>query len=370
MDTKKKQPYFMIALNTWVIKHMTRIPALQKIFFVDHLRTMIHAGLSLVEALGVLEKETSNKAFKGIVQEIKAKVEQGQQLSAVLEGYPKIFPAMYVKMIHAGEVAGQLETALEHTVDQMQRSRALTSSIRGAMIYPAVIMTAMGGIGLMMAIVVLPKLVAIFEEFDSALPIATRILIKTTDILSSPLHLTIIIGTSVGLIVGFVMLLKRIPTFRKKIHACNLHIPIIGPIIKQINLAKFSLTLSSLLNSTVQIIEAVDITSSTCTNVLYQDTLKTAATRIQTGTPLSTVLTDHPHLFPPMVTEMLMVGERSGEITTLLHELAVFYSGEVDKTMQNFSKIIEPVIIILIGIAVAGLAVAVIMPMYSLVQSF
>jgi len=370
MPVKKPLSPFEKKLNAWVAEHMTRVPFIQKIFFVDHLKTMVHAGLSLVESLVVLEKETTNKKLKQTIHEIKKSVEQGTQLSDVLAEYPQIFPSMYVKMIHAGEVGGQLEEALEHVVDQMKRSRELTSSIRGAMIYPGVIITAMGGIGIMMATMVLPKLVELFEEFDSELPLPTRVLIAVTNIMSNPLYLTLIVGGTIAMIVGFITLMRKSAPFKKIIHTMVLKLPIVGPIIKQINLAKFSLTLSSLLSSTVQIVDAVNISADTCTNVLYRESLHEAGEKLQTGEQLSVVLATHESLFPPMVTEMIMVGERSGEINSLLIELAKFYSNEVQKVMENFTKIIEPVIIILIGLVVAGLAVAVIMPMYSLVQNF
>lgn len=369
-EKKIKQPNSLeVKLNDWFSK-LSRITVMQKIFFVDHLRTMIHASLSLVEALEILGKEMENKKFKKIIVEIKNQVEKGQPLSEVLAKYPKVFPSMYEKMVNAGEMAGKLDESLEQIVVQMKKSHELSSSIRGAMIYPAVILTAMLGVGIMMTTFVLPKLVEIFKEFDAELPLATKILIVITNFISNPINLALTIILIVGFIIGFFMMLKRIPSFRQNIHNLNLKLPIVGPVIRQINLAQFSLTLSSLLKSTLPIIEAVDITADTCSNVIYQNALHRVATEIKTGRPISQILSEYNKLFPPMVTEMVMVGERTGEIDHLLSELSVFFSSEVDKTMKNFTIIIEPVIIILLGIAVAGVAVAVIMPMYTLVQNF
>ena len=169
---------------------------------------------------------------------------------------------------------------------------------------------------------------------------------------------------------GFISSLRKFPDFKRFVHKINLHLPIFGKIMKKINLARFSLTLSSLLKSTIPIIDAVQITADTCGNVIYRDILKQAAEKIKTGTPLSEILSQNPSLFPPMVTEMIMVGERTGEVQQLLDELSAFYGSEGDKTMKNFTAIIEPVIIINLGVAVAFMAIAVIMPMYSLVQNF
>ena len=252
----------------------------------------------------------------------------------------------------------------------MQKSQELASSIRGAMIYPAVIVVAMGGIGIMMVTAVLPKLMTLFEEFDAELPLPTKVLIAITNFMSSPINLIILTLILAALIFGFVMGLKKSPGFRHGIHRLNLSLPIIGMVLKKINLARFSLTLSSLLKSTIPIVEATDITADTCGNVLYQNALHVAAEKIKTGAPLSEILAEYPKLFPPMVTEMIMVGERSGEIDQLLDELSNFYGKEVDKTMKNFTQVIEPIIILVLGLAVAGMAIAVIMPMYTLVQSF
>jgi len=156
-----------IKLNAWVTKYLTRIPFIQKMFFIDHLKTMIHAGLSITESLDTLSKEIENKKLKGIIAEIKIGIEKGNQLSEVLAKYPQAFPPIYVKMVESGEVSGKLEESLTQIVEQMQKTQELNSSIRGAMIYPAVILVAMGGIGIMMVTVVLPKLMTLFEEFDT-----------------------------------------------------------------------------------------------------------------------------------------------------------------------------------------------------------
>ena len=239
----KKLSSFEIKLNNFVSTYLTKIPFIQKIFFIDHLRTMIKAGLSIVEALDVLEKEIENKRLAQIIGEIKKGIEAGQQFSDVLKKHPKVFPPIYVKMIHSGEISGRLEESLDQIVTQMKKTQALSSSIRGAMIYPAVILAALGGIGIMMVVIVFPKLMTIFEEFDAELPVATRILIKITNFMSNPINITLILFLLITFFVSFFTALKKIPKFKNTIHNLNLHLPIIGPIIKQINLARFSLTL-------------------------------------------------------------------------------------------------------------------------------
>lgn len=363
-------PTSTLAWKNRLLFALTRITLFQKMLFLDHLRIMIKGGLSLVEALDVLARETSNKKFELTIQTIRHDVELGEQLSWALERHPKLFGQMYIRMIEAGETAGQLEGALEQAVVQMKKTFELSAAIHGAMIYPAVILVAMMGIGIMVVTVVLPQLTAIFSEFNATLPLATRVLIYISDTLSHPLTLVLILAIAVALVVGFFLLLRHAPAFRAGVHRLNLRLPIVGGIIREINLARFSLTLSSLLKSTIPVVDAINITADTCSNVQYKIALHGASEAVKRGTPISEALEAHAKLFPPMATEMTMVGEQSGDIDELLTELAEFYNGEVSKTMKNFTTIIEPVIIILIGIAVAGLAVAVIMPMYSLVQNF
>lgn len=366
----KQLSTFEQKMNDWIDDHLRRVSFVQKIFFLDHLRTMIHASLSLVEALEILEKEVGQRYFASIIGHIREDVEKGRTLSETLGGYPTIFPPMYVQMVAYGEISGRLDESLDQIVHQMKKTHELTSSIRGAMIYPSIILVAMGGIGIMMATLVLPKLINIFKEFDAELPLATRILVATVTFISNPTYFALL---GFGIILGFTLFfvfLKKSPSFRHTIHATTLRLPIVGRVVKQINLARFSLTLSSLLKSTIPIVEALDITAGTCTNLLYQETLRGATKKVKTGENLSSILRSSSKLFPPMVTEMIMVGERTGQIDQLLHELSLFFGAEVDKTTKNFTTIIEPVIIIFLGVAVGGMAVAVIMPMYSLVQHF
>lgn len=367
--TKPEKPLspFEQKLNAWVSDHLTRVPFVQKMLFVYHLKTMVKSGLSIISALKVLSEEIENKKLRKIIGEIKTEVEKGKQLSEVLALYPKVFPPIYVNMIAAGEMAGKLEEALSQVSNQMKKSHELTSRIRGALIYPIVVFVAMFGIALEMVLFVLPKVMVMFQDFQAQLPLATRILMGTMDFLGTyGFHVLVVI---IGLIVLWLYLLRQ-PPIKKVVHRLNLHLPIFGVIIKKINLARFTITLSSLLQSTIPIIDAVKITASVQTNVIYRDNLLFASEVLKKGDTLSSVMKNFPETFPPMVNEMIMVGEQSGKVEDMLTELAEYYANEVDSTMKNFATIIEPLIIVVLGLMVAGIAVAVIMPMYSLAQAF
>lgn len=354
-------------LNKFFSEYLSRVPFVQKMLFVYHLKTMVKAGLSIVAALKILSEEIENKKLRLVIGEIKIEVEKGRQLSEVLAEYPKIFPPIYVSMIGAGETAGKMEEALEQVAAQMHKSHELTSHIRGAMIYPAVVLTAILGIAIEMVVFVLPKIMVMFQDFKTELPLATRILMNTVSFVQS--YGILLLFGIIALIALIVYLLRQIPV-KRVVHAFSLKLPIFGGIIKKINLARFTLTLSSLLQSTIPIVDAVRITADVQTNLIYHEILLLVSESLKKGESLAEILRRYRNVFPPMVTEMIMVGEESGKSDEMLNELADFYAKEVDSTMKNFSTIIEPVIIVVLGLMVAGIAVAVIMPMYSLAQNF
>jgi len=293
-------------------------------------------------------------------------MEKRQPLRGALDKYPKIFPSIYVSMISAGEVAGKLEEALTQVATQMKKSHELTSKVRGAMIYPSVIFTAMIGIAFFVVLYIFPKIMVMFEETKTELPLPTRILIAITHFMQNYWYL-VIIG-AVILVYLYLRAMKTYP-FKKAMHSLRLRLPIAGNIIKKINLASFTMTLCSLLNSTIPIIEAVRISSDVLGNVIYKEKLKEASESLKKGINLSEVLARYPDIFSPMVTEMIMVGEQTGNIEKMLNELSEYYNNEVAETMNNFTSIIEPIIILILGLGVAGIAVSVIMPMYSLSQN-
>lgn len=358
---------FLHKASAWIDRVTFHVPFTQKMMFAYHLQTMTEAGLPIVNALKVLSEELENKRMRAAVGAIKSEVEKGKQLSEALALFPKIFPGVYISMIAAGEEAGKLEEALRQISTQMKKTHELLSKVRGAMIYPAVILVAIVGIALEMVLYVLPKIIGMFNDFKAELPIATRVLIWVVKFMES--YGVFVIFGFAGL-VALAIYLIHLPKIKQNIHRFNLHLPIFGEIIRKINLARFSITLSSLLQSTVPIIEAVRITASVQGNVTYRNALLVVSEDLKKGEALSETLARHRLVFPPMVTEMILVGEQSGKIEHMLAEIADYYSNEVDNTMKNFSSIIEPVIILFLGLMVAGVAVAVIMPMYSLAQQF
>ena len=351
----------------YILENLQPITLPQKIFFVDSLRVMIKAGLSVVEALRILALQTPNARFKKIIEKIKKDVEEGHSLTETLEKFPSVFPSIFVKMISSGELSGRLEDTLQQIVIQMKKSYELNSKVRGAMIYPAVVLVAMLGIGVEMVVFVLPKLLNVFKEMNIALPLPTRILMALSDFLINHGILTLII---IAAFIGGIISIHKKLWFQKAYDMTLIRFPIIGNIVKQVNLARFTLTLSSLLKSTIPIIDALEITGQVVGNVHYQIIIKQASEQIKSGKTLAECLLPFPLFFPPITTQMILVGEQSGKLEEMLSELAAYYDNEVDRILKNISTIIEPVMIIILGVVVGALAVSVIMPLYSLAEGF
>ena len=355
-----------INLDKYLLK-LQRVSLRDKIFFTKNLGVMIKAGLSLSQALTALAAQTPNKKFKKILEEVEQKVKKGESFAESLKQYPKIFNDLFVSMIASGEVSGNLENVLEQLHKQMTRDHELISKVRGAMIYPAIVITAMIGIGAAMIIFVIPKFVSIFEEINTELPLPTRMLIALSHFITSNGPLV-----AISLIITITVLVKIFRTKKGKIflHKLFLKLPILSPIVEKINLARFSRTLSSLLKTDIPIVDAFNITAKVVGNIHYKNALVAAAEKIKKGSRVHESLGKEKKLFPPVVIQMVTVGENSGSLDSILEELATFYEDEIDQTMKNLPTIIEPILMLILGAGVAGMAMAVLMPMYSLTQSF
>ena len=348
------------------IVNLTTIPLKEKLFFAANLRVMIKAGLSMSEALDTLSMQTKNKKFQKMLQAIRKGVMQGNTLGSQLGKYPKIFPAYFVNMIKVGEKSGNLEKNLEQLAIQMKKDHELKAKIRGAMIYPSVIIAATIGIVILMFVYVIPNVLAIFEELDVELPLATKILIAISRALTDYGGF---VAAGVALVVGALIAFSRTKKGKKINHWIILHLPIIGPIAMKVNLARFSRTISSLLKTDIPVVESFKITSSVLSNVYYKDVCYKVSQDLTKGIAVNSILKKSPKLFPPLVTQMTLVGEKSGTLDVLLGELAEFYETEVSEVTKNMSSIIEPILILFLGGVVGLIAFAVISPMYTLSQS-
>jgi len=358
----KQTKNIMEKINNFLQK-FSSIPISEKLFFVQHLNIMLKAGISLSVALKTLTKQTSNKRFAGIISDISKNVEKGVSFTESLKPHEKIFGQLFVNMIESGEISGKLEEVLKRLYIQFKKNHELVSKVKGALTYPAVILVAMSGIGIFMMTTVVPKITVMFKDFNAELPLATKLIIKLSDSLVADGLLYLI-----GLIIFILIIVQLIKTKRGKyiFHGLLLKLPIFSPVIKKINLARFARTISSLLKTDIMIIKSFQITANVLGNIYYREALNEMGNKIKKGGTINEVIANYPKLFPPVVTQMIAVGEETGEIDYVLEELAEFYEGEIDQTMNNLPAVIEPVLILLLGLVVGGMAVAIIMPMYSL----
>lgn len=345
---------------------MSSVPAAEKLFFIQHLGVMLKAGVSLATSLRTLIKQTQNKRLAGILEQMVVRVEQGSSFADSLRPHEKVFGELFINMVEAGEISGKLETVLGQLFVQMKKHHKMVSKVKGAMTYPLVILFAMSGIGVFMMIFVVPKITEMLKSFNTQLPIATRILIAVSGALvnNGPLVL-------LGLIIVGTIVVKILKTYRGKylFQKVLLNLPIFGEIIKKVNLASFARTVSSLLKTDIMIIKTFQITASTLGNLHYREALNEAAEAIRKGVAVNEVIGQYPHLFSPLVIQMIAIGEQTGELDDILGELAEFYEEEVDQIMETLPSIIEPVLILVMGLGVAGVALAIITPMYSLTDS-
>lgn len=349
----------------WVNKPR-KVALSQKIFLVQQLGVMIKSGLSLSIALKTLAEQTTSKSFRIILIDLQQGVEKGSLLSKGLEKYQKIFGELFINMVMAGEASGKLEDVLRQLFVQMKKDHEIVAKVKGAMIYPAIVITMMLAIGVLMMIYVIPTITGVFVELDVKLPLPTRILIAT-----SQFTLTYGLYISIFLVIGVVILnrLIKTPRGKKNLHKIMLKAPILGSIIKKINLARFCRSISSLLKTDIPIVKSFEITSRILGNTMYKEALLDAKEKIKKGISIQESLSPHVNLFPPVVLQMISVGEETGSLDNIMEDSAVFYEDDVSQTMTNLPTLIEPVLMVILGVAVGGMAVAVIMPMYSLSQA-
>ncbi|MEK7576415.1 MAG: type II secretion system F family protein [Patescibacteria group bacterium] len=330
--------------------------------FAKHLAVMLKSGVPITEALSTAADAASGK-LKNTISTILVAVESGRPLSAAFSDHPKIFSGLFVQATYAGETSGTLVENLENVATQLEKEKELVTKIQGALLYPAIILVATFILGLAMAFLVLPKITLLFEGLHTKLPLTTRMLISFSQYIE--LHGTqLVIEILIG--VGAFMWVVRQKFSRPVTNFMTLHTLIIKKMTRASNLARFSRTLGTLLKSGIGIGEALDITQNAVGNYYYQRAIGEAALRVSKGEKLAESLSDFGKLFPKIVTRMIKVGEESGRLEDTLFYLADFYEVEVDSSAKSLSTAIEPVLLLVIGLIVGGLALSIITPIYEI----
>lgn len=337
----------------------------EKINFAKNLGSMITAGLPVTRALDVMSRQTKSNAFQNLLHELGEDISHGSTLSEALGRKPKIFSALFVSMVKAGEESGSVAGSLAMVGSQMEKSHQLAKKVKGALIYPGVIISVMIVLAILLLIYMVPTLTATFAGIGVELPLPTRILIGASDFMVE--NTLVVVGGLVALILALFYFAKSAGG-KKLIDRGVLRLPVIGTMVREVQAARTARTLSSLLSAGVEIVVALDVTIEVMQNHLYKAVLKEAKEAIEKGDPISSVFQGNEHLYPIFVGEMVAVGEETGKISDMLLGVADYYEEQVDQKTKDLSTIIEPVLMIIIGLGVGVFAISMLAPTYSLVD--
>ncbi len=343
-----------------------RVGLKEKMFFTRNLKVMVASGISLPRALKILAGQTRSKKFKSSLIDVSEGITKGESFSQALSRHSDIFPELFQNMIKVGEEAGTLEEVLRVLSEQMEKEHELKSKIVGAVIYPAVIVAAMVGIGILMLVMVVPRLAETFNELGVELPVTTRLVVALGVFLSERWYLFLLI------MIVFLILLRMVLKSRigQRISAnFSLKIPVVSGLVRKTNSASTARTLSSLIVAGVPIVRSLEIISHALGNIYFREAMAKAAEKVRKGEKLYQALKPYHNLYPPLVLEMIEIGEETGETSGILAKLADFYEEEVANATKNLSAVIEPVLMLFIGAVVGFFAISMIQPMYSMLQA-
>jgi type IV pilus assembly protein PilC len=331
--------------------------------FSRQLATMIGAGVSIVAALVTLEEQTDDKYLREVLAEIRYDVEAGMVLSKAFARHPKVFNRLYVSMIEAGESSGTLDAVLDRAATQIEKETKLKRRVKGAMIYPAVVLTFASLVLTFMLLFIIPVFVKVFDQLHGQLPRPTLIVMGASSLLR---HWWFIIFPLIGAMVFVLRRVKRTERGREVWDRFKLRIPMkIGDVVKKVALARVSRTLATLIAAGVDIIKALEITGATAGNWVIERSLANVRERVHEGVPIGEPLSADP-VFPPMLGQMVKIGEETGEFEHMLGKVADFYEDEVDSSIQSLTSIIEPVLMIFVGAMVGTIVISMYLPMFKM----
>ena len=332
--------------------------------FSRQFATMINSGLSLLRSLYILEEQTDNKYLAGVLREVRQDVEKGTALSQALSRHPKAFNRLYVAMVRAGETGGVLDSVLLQLADTIEKQVALRSKIKSAMTYPVAVLSLVILIVTAMLLFIVPTFKALYKDLGGTLPLPTRLLIGVSSGLTKFLPVVIIV--EVAAVMGFKRWLAT-EKGRGIWDRVKLRIPLFGKLVHKTAVTRFARTLSSLLRAGVPILEALEITSETVGNHVFELAVKDAQEGVKTGEPLAKRLGDH-GIFPPMVIQMTAVGEETGAVDTMLDKIADFYDQEIEAMVTSLTSLLEPLLITVLGGAVGSMVISLYMPMFNIIK--
>lgn len=334
--------------------------------FTRQLATMVNAGLPITEALVILRSQSKGSMQKVVAQTL-TDIEGGESLSTSLSRQPKVFNPTYIALVKSGEVGGVMDEVLVRLADNLEKQQEFKGKVKGALIYPAIIVIGMFVVGLVMMVFVIPRLTSLYTEFNAKLPTPTRILIGVSNIFVKAWPLIIIFA--VVAISGFRAYRKTVAG-RRKTDELLFKLPIIGELQKQVILTELTRTLSLMVGAGVSILETLNITAGVVGNVVISDALKDAAKQVEKGFPIAYSFSKHPEAFPYILSQMVAVGEETGKMEEVLSKVSHVFEVESDQKVKGLTSAVEPLVMILLGLGVGFLVIAIILPIYSLTSQF
>jgi len=342
---------------------LRRVTSKDKAFFARQLSTMLASGLPLNRAILILAQQERTPTFKRVLDAIQEDLEAGASFSTAIAKHPEVFDRVFVNIVVSGETVGQLAEVLERLADQLGKDTEFTSKVKGAFAYPAFIFIAMVIVAGIMMVYIVPQLQQVFLDANANLPLTTRTIIALSSFLKSFWWVVIAVLVIVYLL-GRTYLQSK--NGRRLSDQIQLRLP--GGIGQEIYLTRFTRTLGTLIQAGTPIIEALNVTAAAVNNSYYEDVLKQAVQEVKRGVPLSSPVNAHPELFPSIVSQMVLVGEQTGQLDKILLSLAEYYESEVDTKLKAISSLVEPVVIVVIGIAVGFLVYSILVPIYNIAQ--
>ncbi|MDD5302658.1 MAG: type II secretion system F family protein [Elusimicrobia bacterium] len=343
-------------------KGKAAIPSKDLSLFSRQLSTLVGAGVPIVQSLGILESQAENPAFKEVLGGVKADIEAGLSISDALKKHPNAFPDLYCSMVKAGELGGILDTILERLTAYLESSEELKAKVKGAMMYPAIVLSICSIVTVFLMIFVIPTFKNIFAGFGAELPLPTQMLIDISDAMKARWYL--IVAFPFAAWKGFEKFYST-PYGHKWVDGQSLKAPIFGPILKKVAVARFTRTLGTLIKSGVPIMQALETVAQTAGNVVIADAVNLTRESIREGGHLSDPLKKS-GIFPNMVTSMISVGEETGALDIMLAKIADFYDQEVDTAVKGLTSLIEPIVIVVMGLIIGTIVIAMFMPMFGM----
>jgi type IV pilus assembly protein PilC len=339
-----------------------RVSSRDVMIFSRQFSTMINAGLPLVQCLEILAEQTDNKTFAGILTQIKKAVEGGSPLADALSKHPKIFSELFTSMVEAGETGGILDVILNRLATYMEKSEALKRKIKGAMFYPATIFSIAIILTSVIILFVIPTFKNMFADFGATLPLPTQILLSVSEWVKKWI-LLLFLGM-IGLVIGLVMYCRS-PQGKEVLDKFLLKLPLFGTLVRKVSVAKFTRTLGTLISSGVPILDALRITAKSAGNKVVENAIMKTQSSIQEGQSIATPLKNS-GVFPPMVVQMINVGEHTGALDEMLGKIADFYEADVDSAVGSLTTLIEPLLLIFLGVVIGGIVIALFLPILTL----